>query len=134
MGILDRFRKSQDEILPEEVEKYYKSQKRAKVGTAWLLGFLTLAVTLVIALGLFYGVRYAYDQIAGTDNDTAEVTPTDANQPGSSPVAGTNKGSDKDKSKRKPTKRNKQPVSSSPRTGDSLPANGDLPHTGDPGL
>jgi hypothetical protein len=121
MRILDRFRKDKKDVLPEEVEKYYQSQRRARIGTAWMLGFFTLVVTLVISLGLFYGVRYAYRQVSGPNDTTTEVTLPDAEK--------TDPGSPD-----KPTRGSSS--SSAPRTGDSLPANGDtsLPATGDPGL
>lgn len=135
MGLFDRFSRKNKEILPEEVEKYYQSQRRARVGTAWLLGFLTLVVTLAVALGLYYGGRYVYRQ--ATDNNTSEVT-TDQDQAGSLPQE-----ANQDDSKPKKKKTDSQNGSgggtngsaSSPRTGDTLPANGDdLPATGDPGL
>ncbi len=125
MKIFDRFKKTEEDILPEDVEKYYRSQQRARVGTAWLLGFLTLVITLIVALGLFYGVRYAYRELTGKD-DTTQVTPTGTSQ------NGTEQTSPK-KPKKKPSG---STTTSAPRTGDTLPANGDtpLPATGDPGL
>ena len=140
MRILNRFRKKQEDVLPEEVEKYYQSQRKARIGTAWLLGFATLIITLIVTLALFYGARYAYRQITGS-NDTAKVTPAGENKPDSIPNGNT-----------QPTKKNKREAESgtqvngsgqnqessgiSPRTGDTLPSNGDqpLPATGDPGL
>jgi cytoskeletal protein RodZ len=138
MSILDRFRRQKEDMLPEEVEKYYQSQRRARVGTAWLLGFLTLVITLVVALGLYYGVRYAYRQITDS-NDTAEIT-TDEDQADSIPE-GANQTEDKSDKKTSGSRNGSEQEqttsrpNNAPRTGDQLPANGDqLPATGDPGL
>lgn len=139
MRILDRFRRKKEDVLPEEVEKYYQSQRRARVGTAWILGFLTLVITLVIALGLFYGGRYVYREITGSD-ETAEIS-TDQGQGGSVPQE---VGQSEDESENQQNGRqqernqNQNQRSSDPgsslATGDRLPSNGDgLPATGDPG-
>lgn len=61
--------------LPEEVQEYYESGKRERVGVAWLLGLGTLVVTVVLAMGLFFGGRWLYRTIAGTDEpeNTAQI-------------------------------------------------------------
>lgn len=141
MRILNRFRKKQEDILPDEVDKYYQSQKRARIGTAWMLGFLTLIVTLAIALGLYYGGRYVYREVIDSE-DTSEIT-TDQDQAGSVPEEA---GQSENKTDNRqtgpgedsgPGRRNQSNngSNSAPATGDRLPSNGDgLPATGDPGL
>lgn len=52
--------------VPEEVQEYYQSEKREKVGVAWLLALGTLIATLVIALGLFYGGRWVWRELFGS--------------------------------------------------------------------
>lgn len=144
MGIFDRFKNRKKDVLPEEVDNYYKSQRRARIGTAWLLGFLTLVITLIIALGLFYGIRYAYREITDS-NDTTEVVPVDDNGAQTTPGE---EGADSHNGDG--TTNDAQPLPGetgdgsgggrqtdpTPEAGDRLPSNGDapLPATGDPGL
>ena len=56
--------------LPEEVQEYYESGQKERVGVAWLLGIGTLVVTLILAAGLFFGGRWVYRKVANKDKDT----------------------------------------------------------------
>lgn len=60
-------RKQQSEALPEEVQEYYESGRRQQTGKAWLLAFGTLIVTVVLAIALFFGGRWVYQQFANDD-------------------------------------------------------------------
>ena len=61
--------------LPEEVQEYYESGKRERVGVAWLLGLGTLIATVLLAMVLFFGGRWIYRTIAGTNEpeSTAQI-------------------------------------------------------------
>jgi hypothetical protein len=146
MGIFDRFKNRKKDVLPEEVDNYYKSQRRARIGTAWLLGFLTLIITLIIALGLFYGIRYAYREITDS-NDTTDVVPVDENgaqtTPGEDDAGSDNDTGTTDGTEPLPGETGdgadnggRQQTNPTPEAGDRLPSNGDapLPAAGDPGL
>lgn len=66
--------------LPAEVQEYYQSERRERVGIAWLLAGGTLILTLLLAFGLFFGGRWAYNKIAGNDSGsetTAQQEDTD---------------------------------------------------------
>ena len=61
-------RKNKDNVLPEEVQQYYQAEKRQRTGVAWLLAFVTLLVTVLVAALLFFGGRWVYRAVF--DNDT----------------------------------------------------------------
>lgn len=65
------FRRKQNQAsVPLEVQEYYQTERRERTGVAWLLAIGTLIVTVLLALVLFYGGRWAYRAITN-DNDTA---------------------------------------------------------------
>ncbi len=69
-----RRKKNVDANLPEEVQTYYKGERRERAGVAWLLAIGTLIATLLVALILFWVGRWAYRAI--TDhNNKPKVTP-----------------------------------------------------------
>lgn len=49
--------------LPKEIEEYYTAEKRERRGVAGLLAVGTLLVTILLAVGLFFGGRWAYRSI-----------------------------------------------------------------------
>ena len=54
-------RKKQDQSsVPSEIQDYYQSERRERVGVAWLLALATLAITVILALILFFGGRWIY--------------------------------------------------------------------------
>lgn len=59
-----------DVQVPPEVEEYYQSTQKDRRGTAWLLAFATLILTILIAAGLFFAGRWAYRAIIGDDEST----------------------------------------------------------------
>jgi hypothetical protein len=88
------FRRNQTEAenLPTEIKEYYQTERRERVGVAWLLALGTLVLTLILATGLFFGGRWAYRKLAGSDNkpetaqtDTSEEAGTDTQADPSSP-------------------------------------------------
>jgi len=72
--------------VPKEVQKYYQSEHRDRVGLAWLIAFLSLIITVVIIVGLFVGGRWVYHKVRGTN--TASTTQPQT-QSGSNPTAET---------------------------------------------
>ncbi len=67
MWPFNRARKPSNAKLPPEVKKYYDSERRERVGLAWLIAFATLMLTILIMVGLFMGGRWTYRKIAGTN-------------------------------------------------------------------
>jgi cytoskeletal protein RodZ len=72
MKLFGRNKNNVDQV-PSEVQDYYKSERRERVGLAWLLALGTLVVTLIIAAGLFFGGRWAYRKITGNENKTPQT-------------------------------------------------------------
>lgn len=52
--------KSNGTKIPPEIEQYYKTARRDRMGVAWLVAFLTLVVTVAVVLLLFLGARWAF--------------------------------------------------------------------------
>lgn len=149
MSFLDRFRRNkQESVLPEEVKEYYQSERRQKRGVAVGLALVALVATVAVAAALFFGGRFAYNQIWGNDdkqdsgtsqnegqdwsggqNEQGESGGTQQqpqNQPGGEGGQPTSPAPD---SQPEPAP---QPAPSTPPT----PSLGDepMPHTGDPGM
>ncbi len=73
MWLFNRHKNVDPDILPEEVKEYYASERRDRVGLVWVLAFGSLLLTVAVALGLFFGGRWAYRKIA---NEPASTTTT----------------------------------------------------------
>ena len=56
--------------LPSEMQDYYQTTRREKVGVAWLLALGTMLVTVLLAVGLFYGGRWTYRQVFHKNNNS----------------------------------------------------------------
>ena len=140
MAIFDRFKRKDQSVLPEEVKQYYQSEQRQRAGVAVLLGIAAIIITVLIAVGLFYGGRYVYRQINKEDNQiTSQEGETNKPQNEAAPAKNPNAtpGSDTtDSSVDQPTRTTTTPSPSSPSATNS-PDLGDeapLPRTGDPGM
>lgn len=62
--------------VPQEVQDYYQSERRERTGVAWLLALATLVVTLLLAVGLFYGGRWVYRTAFKQDKAPQTAQPT----------------------------------------------------------
>ncbi len=69
--------------IPKEIKDFYESERRGRSGVAWLLAFGTLVTTLVLALALFFGGRWVYRKLKGTDTPTTPST--SQNEPADQP-------------------------------------------------
>lgn len=74
-------KKKAESDLPKEVQDYYQAEKRERVGVAGLLAVATLLVTVVLAIGLFFGGRWLYRAIFD-DSDTSDDTSQQEQQQG----------------------------------------------------
>ena len=70
------FKRSKNNVpdMPRELQSYYQSETRQKSWVAWLLGLATLAITVLLALALFFGGRWIYRKIRHQDRpNTSQV-------------------------------------------------------------
>ena len=67
-------KKKQGQSVPEEIQQYYNTERRERVGVAWLLAGGTLILTVLLAIVLFFGGRWVYRTVFDRDNrpDTAQ--------------------------------------------------------------
>ena len=56
--------------MAAEVHQIYQSEHRERVGVAWLLAFVTLVLTVGIALGGFTGGRAIYRKVTKKNKST----------------------------------------------------------------
>jgi cytoskeletal protein RodZ len=69
MALFKRKQQNQEEV-PAEIQEYYQAERRERVGVAWLLAFATLVVTVLLAVGLFFGGRWVYRQIFNNNGES----------------------------------------------------------------
>lgn len=89
-------RKQTEDSVPQEVQEYYQSEKRERVGIAWMLALATLVVTVLLALGILYGGRWAYRAIFDDNEGNAPVEQGQQEQADGNGGADTNGGSETD--------------------------------------
>lgn len=54
--------------VPAEIQDYYQAERRERTGVAWLMATGTLIVTILLAVGLFFGGRWIYRKVKGNDS------------------------------------------------------------------
>ncbi len=54
--------------MPPEVQAYAVSEHRERMGMAWLVGIVSLIISTLVLISLFFGGRWVYRKIAGTDS------------------------------------------------------------------
>lgn len=74
------FRKKETKPVPKEVKEYYAGQKRDRLWGVWLLSLATFILTLLIVLGLFWGVRWVYHKITDKDQKPETISVEEKNQ------------------------------------------------------
>lgn len=77
-------RKNDIDAIPQEVQEYYQSERRERSGVAWLLALGTLVITLLLAVGLFFGGRWLWQRIF--DGEPETVVTTTQTTPSSQPT------------------------------------------------
>ncbi len=60
--------------VPSEIQSYYDAERRERTGVAWLMATGTLVVTILLAVGLFFGGRWIYRKVANNDPQPAVNT------------------------------------------------------------
>ncbi len=74
-------KKLDQSMLPDEVSEYYKGDKDGVKRPSWVSALLTVAVTAIIAVVLFFGGKWVYQSIFGNnENKTVDQTSTTKDQ------------------------------------------------------
>ncbi len=61
-----------------ELEDYYKNQGKKSSLKAWFMAFLSLLITIVIIVLLFFGIRWLYRTLVNDNSSTNETTISDS--------------------------------------------------------
>jgi cytoskeletal protein RodZ len=72
--------------VPPEVQEYYQTERRKRVGVAWLLAIGTLLITMALALALFFGGRWIYRTVRKHDKKNTGTSQTAQQSPQSNPT------------------------------------------------
>ncbi len=64
--------KSADSTVPAELQHYYKSEHRERIGLAWLVAFMSLVVTVAVVFGAFYGGRWTYRKVTHKNGNSID--------------------------------------------------------------
>ncbi len=125
-------RKTTDKKVPEEVQQYYDAERRQHMGIAWLIAFLSLVVTVLVASGLFFGGRWAYRKLANKNPKPPTKAQQEAKKPTNQGAAGSEPKKDDGNTQGDSSNSGQTPQTSSTSTNTPqvAPASGDLPHTG----
>lgn len=121
-----RRKPEESDTVPAEIQEYYDAERRERRGLAWLLAAGTLLVTIGIVVGLFYGGRWAYRQVRGTDTSQqtqTEQTPQETTSPETAQTP--TETSTENQTNETQTESATEPTATqTPNTGSSLPATG----------
>lgn len=64
------FRRRDNQTIAE-LESYYATQGKSRGrGRAWLMAFISLIITVIVIVGLFFAVRWAYRAMTDDSSDT----------------------------------------------------------------
>ena len=69
-------RKAKTPAVIPELEWYNKAEKKERAGLAWLLAVVSIAVAVLIIIGLFFGGRWAYRHFKNQDKPETTQTET----------------------------------------------------------
>jgi cytoskeletal protein RodZ len=149
MALFNRNRNQQPtvSVLPSEVDAYYRAEQRKRRGSAFILGFMTLVLTVLIVLSIFFLGRYFYSKLRTSEDKKIPVASTNDAQTEQKKSADDTTTKTTDTQQAAPSvaapapqaQPNSVPQSSTapstmtPATGDTFPGT-TLPRTGDEGM
>jgi|SRR3989344_5472913 len=74
---LFRRNKTDQAGMPTEVQDYYKAEGRERTWVAWLLAIATLFITVVVVLAIFYGGRWTFRKLKGSNKPATVAVQTE---------------------------------------------------------
>ena len=66
-------KKLDQSMLPDEVSEYYKAEKGDTGRRSWVSALLTVAITALLAVVLFFGGKWIYQSIFGNNDESNET-------------------------------------------------------------
>lgn len=66
-----------DPSLPPEIQAYAQAEHRERMGMAWLVGLVSLVITVLVLAVLFFGGRWVYRKVTGTEPQKTDTTQTE---------------------------------------------------------
>lgn len=66
-----------DPALPPELQAYSRSGRRERIGIVWLVGIVSLIISLLVMALLYFGGRWIYRKIAHRGSQPTPVIITD---------------------------------------------------------
>lgn len=66
-------KKLDQSMLPDEVSEYYKEEKGESGRRSWVSALLTVAITALLAVVLFFGGKWVYQSIFGNNDESNET-------------------------------------------------------------
>lgn len=127
MKLFNRRSKNVNSNLPPEVQAYAQAEHRERMGMAWLVGIVSLLISLLVLAALYFGGLWLYRKVARNDKpNTTDTTETTTEPLPETPKAET-------KPTPKPEATTTVPDSSSSQTTTPVQAPTTQPRTGDDG-
>lgn len=77
-------KKLDQSMLPDEVSEYYKEEKGESGRRSWVSALLTVAITALLAVVLFFGGKWIYQSIFGNNDESNETQTAQQDQIGNS--------------------------------------------------
>lgn len=116
-------RKPADNTLPPEIQAYAVAEQRERRGMAWIVGIMSLLVTLLVLAVLFLGGRWVYRKINPQDTPSVKTSQDQAKEQqkpaDNKPQAGSGVTDTPDSGASSTDQPVQAPVSSQPSTGDN---------------
>jgi cytoskeletal protein RodZ len=122
MWPFNRRKKVVEQQIPEEINEYYQAERRERTGVAWLLALGTLIVTLILAVGLFFGGRWVYRKVVKNDKPKQTSGIVSESPATTSPSdSSTSSGSNNQSTSNSPSSSSAAPTTPGSSTGTSTP-------------
>jgi cytoskeletal protein RodZ len=126
MKLFNRRKKVIDTNIPPEVQAYSQAEHRERMGVAWLVGVVSLVLTIFVLAGLFFGGRWLYRAIAGPTNNESQTQTTDKEQTSEDKQ----QANDENTSTSKPENDSTAPSNNTPQAVPATPTPATTPTTG----